>query len=163
MHRLTRRTMGKLLLGSAMPLPTFAVPYSGAPHSRSVESLRAMGYVVVTPAGPKDGGDFGPYTPDTQTSGLQEAFDYSRKQGRDLFISGGSAGERGVTYTLKKTLHIPWHHSFRCDGGEYHIVYEEKSGDAVIIDSQMNTYIKLGSISTVAPDGAAVHMKPATI
>jgi hypothetical protein len=155
--------MGKLLFGSAMPFPTSAVASLGAAHGESVELLRAMGYVVVTPAGPKDGGDFGPYTPGTETSGLQEAFDYSRKQDRDLFISGGSSGEEGVTYTLKKTLHIPWHHSFRCDGGEYHIVYGEKSGDAVVIDSQMNTYIKLGSVSTEAPDGAAVHMKPETI
>ena len=35
----------------------------GDSSSNSIQGLKAMGYVVVTPKGPDDGGDFGPNTP----------------------------------------------------------------------------------------------------
>lgn len=122
-----------------------------------MQTYRRLDYVVVTPNGPDDGGDFGPHTPGSQTSGLQEAFDHAKKIKRDLYICGGGQ------YRLEKTLHIPWRHSFRCDGGEYNIFYTQKEGNAVHIDSQMNVFLKLGSVIAPYSNGCAVLMKPETI
>ena len=130
---------------------------AGSLWAQDVAELHNLGYVVVSPNGPTDGGDFGPKTPGTKTSGLQEAFDHAKEQNRDLYIMGNT------WYRMTETLHITWRQNFRCDGGEYGIAYDLPHGDAVWIDSQMNVYMKLGSIYAVKSDGAAVHMKPQTI
>jgi hypothetical protein len=43
-------------------------------------------YVFVTLEGPDDGGDFGPNTPGTKTSGIQEALNYAHEHCRDVYI-----------------------------------------------------------------------------
>src|SRR5688572_4795229 len=85
------------------------------------------GYYVASPNGPQDGGDFGPGTPGTKTSGLQEAFDACKRDKRDLYIVGGGAAAAfqnpGGVYALNVTLRIPWMQDFRCDGGEAVLQY----------------------------------------
>lgn len=118
--------------------------------------------IVVTPRGPADGGDFGPGTPGTKTSGLQEAFDAAKAQGKDLYISGGSwtLGQvEGAVYNLAETLRIPWMQDFHCDGGHAVIQYNPRDGDAVVIDSQMSCYFRFGLIVSNS-DGAVVRLAP---
>jgi len=55
-----------------------------------VNRKHQLGYLVVTPRGPLDGGDFGPHTPGTKTSGLQEAFDRAKETTQDVYIAGGN-------------------------------------------------------------------------
>ena len=52
------------------------VGQTGLLWAQSFPELNRMGYVVVTPQGPEDGGDFGPLTPGTKTAGIQEALNY---------------------------------------------------------------------------------------
>ena len=128
---------------------------------------RRKPYVFVTLEGPDDGGDFGPNTPGTKTSGLQEAIDYAHDNCRDVYIYGGRGGMHegeGVNlnvYTLDETLKVPWSQDFRLDGGNYVLSYRKSSGDAIHIDSQMNCRYKFGLIAS-ASDGAAVRFKPET-
>ena len=123
--------------------------------------LQNMGYVVVSPQGPIDGGDFGPYTPGTKTSGIQEAFDYAwvRNELEEVYIVGGP----DVVYTLDETLDIPWGQNWHCDGGNYVMNFTITNGDCMVIDSQMNSILKFGSIS--APNlqsGSIVKIYPHT-
>ena len=125
-------------------------------------------YVHVTLDGPDDRGDFGPHTPGTKTSGLQEALDYAHENCRDVYIWGGRGGihdRTGVTpgnvYHLQETLRVPWSQDFRLDGGNYAISYNHPHGDAITIDSQMNCSYRFGLI-VCASDGAAVRIKPET-
>jgi len=55
---------------------------------------RSLNYIVVTPNGPADGGDFGPGTPGAKTSGLQEAFNRAHEEVRDVYIVGGGNNAR---------------------------------------------------------------------
>lgn len=137
--------------------------YGEQPAKSMVDERHGLGYVVVSPNGPKDGGDFGANTPGTQTSGLQEAFDYAKAHGRDVYIAGGGMTEifkppRGH-YVLKKTLKIPWMQDFRLDGGESLIAYQGPPGDAIVIDSQMNCRYKFGLVYN-GTGGAVVRLKP---
>ena len=124
-------------------------------------------YVYVTLDGPDDGGDFGPHTPATKTSGIQEALDYAHAQGRDVHIWGGRGGlhkGQGVAhniYTLDETLRIPWSQDFNLSGGNYLLSYRPARGHAVHIDSQMNCRYKLGLIGSSSPD-AVVTLRPQT-
>lgn len=127
------------------------------------EGIRAN-RIVVTPNGPKDGGDFGPHTPGTKTSGLQEAFDAAKAQAKDLYISGGSwtaDKTKPVVYVLHETLKIPWMQDFRMESGHCVIQYAKKTGDAVVFDSQMSCYYRFGLIVSVS-DGATVRFRPDT-
>lgn len=132
---------------------------------KSLPSVR-VGHYVVSPGGPRDGGDFGPHTPNTRTSGLQEAFDACRRDRRDLYIVGGAVPEPfknpGGVYTLDETLRIPWMQDFRCDGGEAVLQYNKPSGDAIVVDSQMSCVYKFGLIALKegAADGACLRIKP---
>jgi len=120
--------------------------------------------IVVTPHGPEDGGDFGPKTPGTRTSGLQEAFDAAKARGKDLYISGGNwtlGRVDGVVYVLHETLRIPWMQDFHCDGGHCVIQYVPTSGDAVVMDSQMSCFYRFGLIVSNA-DGAVLRLAPTT-
>ena len=124
-------------------------------------------YVRVTLQGPHDGGDFGPHTPGTRTSGLQEALDWAHRHCRDVYVFGGRGGMHGGegvpdnVYTLDETLRIPWSQDFRMDGGNYVLQYRGTTGHAVTIDSQMNCRYKLGLIVSGSPD-AAVAVRPVT-
>jgi hypothetical protein len=120
--------------------------------------------IIVTPRGPEDGGDFGPKTPGTRTSGLQEAFNAAKAQGKDLYICGGSwtqGGTPGVVYVLHETLYIPWMQDFRCDAGHCVIQYVAPRGDAVVFDSQMSCYYRFGLMVSNS-DGAVVRLRPQT-
>ena len=127
-------------------------------------------FVTVTLRGPQDGGDFGPFTPGTRTSGLQEAVDYACRHRRDLIVYGqhdddhdffpGSIEEPNVkAYFLHETLRIPCGQEFHIFAGGASIFYLPNHGDAMIINSQMNSNFDFGLI-VGNTDGAVVRMKP---
>jgi hypothetical protein len=125
---------------------------------------RPRNQIVVSPQGPRDGGDFGPHTPGTKTSGLQEALNAAKEQVKDVYIAGGSwtAGKNDpVIYNLHETLHVPWMQDFRLDSGHCVINHTPKSGDAVVFDSQMSCAYRFGLIVSQS-DGAVVRMRPTT-
>ena len=134
---------------------------------QSIHDLKNLDYIVVSPAGPDDGGNYGPNTPGTTTSGIQEALDYARQNGRAVYIVGGpsAGGENGVvTYYLNETLCVPWGQQFHLDGGEYRLVYTPNTGDAVFIEGQGNSYIKFGTIiGGKSPGQVVVRLKPTVI
>jgi len=125
--------------------------------------LRTPGLVVVSPNAPADGGDFGPATPGTKTSGIQEAINHAREVQRDVYIAGGGAKEafrNPVVYTMTETLRIPWMQDFKLDGGNAVIQFNGE-GDAIVFDSQMSSWFKLGLVVS-ASSGAVVRLKPET-
>jgi len=120
-------------------------------------------WVTVTPLGPADGGDFGPNTPGTKTSGLQEAIDHAREIQRDVYIAGGGAKEafkNPVVYFMSETLRIPWMQDFRLDSGQAVIQYTG-SGDAIVLDSQMSCMYKWPLVVS-AGNGAVIRLKPSS-
>jgi len=124
----------------------------------------ATNQIIVSPQGPRDGGDFGPHTPGTKTSGLQEALLAAKEQAKDVYLAGGSWTAdvtEPVVYHLHETLVIPWMQNFRLDSGHCVLNYTPKSGDAVVIDSQMSCAYRFGLIVSQS-DGAVVRMKPTT-
>ena len=130
-----------------------------------IKNYRNMSYLVVSPNGPDDGGDFGPKSPGTKTSGIQEALNYAKEHSRDVYIVGGGIKEAfkgGVGYRLDETLRIPWNQNWRLDGGEYWLSYAGETGDAVVIDSQMNCDIKLGLVVASRSPDCAIRMYPTT-
>lgn len=137
---------------------------AGDTSASDLAERHAMNFVVVGPTGPDSTADFGPNTPNTKTSGIQEAFDYAKANRKDVYIAGGTmpaAFKDGVVYHIQETIRIPWLQDFRLDGGEYVINYDKNTGDAIVVDSQMSCRLKFGLI--VAPtDGAVVHLKPET-
>lgn len=123
--------------------------------------MNKLEHVLVTPNGPEDGGDFGPKTTGTKTSGIQEALDFAKENQKDVYIAGGGltkAFKGGVRYVLDETLRIPWNQNWRVDGGEYWLIYRPKRGDAVVIDSQMNCRIKMGLVVNAQSPDARPHM-----
>ena len=160
-------------LASLLPLAMSIAPCRAAdPSPRATEPTRPvaesaawrLNRVIVTPRGPEDGGDFGPLTPGTRTSGLQEAFDAAKARGKDLYMAGGNwtlGKVDGVVYVLHETLRIPWMQDFHCDSGHCVIQYEPKTGDAITIDSQMSCYYRFGLIVSNA-DGAVLRLAPTT-
>jgi hypothetical protein len=122
-------------------------------------------YILVAP--PERGGEFGPHTPGTRTSGLQEALDCAHRECRDVYIAGGRGGlhrgegvERNIYY-LDETLRIPWSQNFRLDGGNYLLIYRPAQGSAIEIDSQMNGQYRFGLVCSNSPD-PVVLVKPQT-
>lgn len=145
-------------------LLTGAVTSAEVTTQDPVNRAHELNYIVVTPQGPDDGGDFGKHTPGTRTSGLQEAFNYAKEKGKDVFISGGvhaPTGDEMAIYEISETLHVPWRQNFQVNGGDYLIVHKAKQGDAVIIDSQMNCRIQFSLIVTQS-NGAVVRLQPKT-
>lgn len=127
-------------------------------------SDRARNQIVVSPNGPDDGGDFGPHTPGTKTSGIQEALNAAKAQAKDVYLAGGSwTAEKTtpVVYNLNTTLHIPWMQNFRLDSGHCVLNYTQQTGDAVVFDSQMSCSYRFGLIVSLS-EGATVRMKPTT-
>lgn len=155
------------------PNPAFGPPTGRAPGPTEapedlgalVERYHRLEYVVISPEGPSDGGDFGPKTPGTKTSGFQEALNYAKAHGRDVYVVGGGmkyAIGGATRYWLDETLIVPWMEDFRMDGGEYFLIYGKTSGDAIVFDSQMNCRYKLGLVISSSKDGAAVALRPMT-
>ncbi len=128
--------------------------------TEAVGDGRRLGYVLVTPSGPADGGDFGPQTPQTLTAGIQEAIDAACASDRNVFVAGVQGGGRFV-YRTQETIRIPPRQGFRIDGGQYVLSYEGTSGDAVCIDSCMDCSYRFGLITSHA-DGAVVRFAPRT-
>jgi hypothetical protein len=125
---------------------------------------RATNQIVVSPEGPRDGGDFGPHTPGTKTSGLREALVAAKAQRKDVYIAGGSwtAGKNDpVVYHLHETLVVPWMQDFRLESGHCVLNYTPRTGDAVVFDSQMSCAYRLGLIVSNS-DGAVVRLRPST-
>ncbi|MBI1783764.1 hypothetical protein HYR69_01350 [Candidatus Sumerlaeota bacterium] len=140
----------------------FAIAWGKDPVKSPQERFKAMGYVVVSPTGPSDGADFGPGTPGTKTSGIQEALDFAKAHKRDVYLAGGAmpkAFEGGAVYSLQETLRVPWMQDFKLDGGEAVIDYGPKHGDAIVFDSLMSCRIKLG-IVVCHSDGVAIRLQP---
>jgi hypothetical protein len=134
--------------------------------AQTTTGLRNLGFVVVSPNGPLDGGDFGPATPGTTTAGFQEAFVYAKNNIREVYIVGGgvSYGGNTVTYQLSTTLHIPWGQDWHSDGGDYVMEFTQTSGDCLVIDSQMNCQFKFGVV--IAPNltsGSVVKIAPTSV
>jgi len=137
------------------------------PGASDVASLarqyHRLNYLVVTPGGPDDGGDFGPKTPGTKTAGLQEALQKAHEALKDVYVVGGGMNHpagKAVVYRLAETLRVPWMQDWRLDGGEYVLSYSGPQGDAVVIDSQMNCRLKFGLIVNEKSDGAVVRIGP---
>lgn len=154
----------KLLIHSAVLLMMLDRPNLKEGADVSVENGTKRNCIVVTPHGPRDGGDFGPHTPGSKTSGLQEAFEAAKAQAKDVYISGGSWTEsktEPVVYFLQETLRIPWMQNFRCDSGNCVIHYSPSQGDAVVIDSQMSCTYRFGLIVSMS-SGATVRLQPMT-
>jgi hypothetical protein len=154
-----------LFLAFSTLAATSPLKASSADDHKVVDRCHTLCYLVVSPDGPADGGDFGPKTPGTKTSGIQEALDRAKEIRRDVYIVGGGFREAfkgGIAYRLDTTLRVPWMQQFRLDGGEYQIHYTPKQGDAVVIDSQMNCRLKFGLVVASASDGAAVRIAPTT-
>jgi hypothetical protein len=126
--------MSRFIVFAAVVLGgTAAVAAADQPGSVSgqIENYHNVNYVVVSPNGPRDGGDFGPHTPGTKTSGIQEALSFAKEHVRDVYICGGGIKapfQGGVGYTLHETLHIPWNQNWRLDGGEYWLSYGGTAG-----------------------------------
>lgn len=124
-------------------------------------------WICVTPEGPDDGGDFGPRTPGTRTSGLQEALEQAHACCRDVYLCGGRGGlhrGEGVArniYLLDETLRVPWSQDFRLDGGNCLLLYRRESGSAIHLDSQMNCRYKFGLVVSNSKD-PVVLLKPQT-
>ena len=128
-------------------------------HS-SLPNLRSQGYVIVTPEGPRDGGDFGKFTPGTMTAGIQEAIQHAKAHYLNLYIIGAQGDRKGGgNYAIQETIHIPPLQGFRIDGGEYVLSYQGKTGDAIHIDSCMDCWYKFGLITTRST-GATVLFGP---
>lgn len=127
-----------------------------------IPGTRPTNQIIVSPDGPADGGDFGPKTPGTKTSGLQEAFDAAKLYGKDVYVAGGSwtaDKTTPVVYHLHATLKVPWMQNFRFDSGHAVLNYTQKTGDAVVIDSQMSCHYRFGLIVCIS-DGAVVRLRP---
>jgi len=153
----TRSAINRVLL---LVLCMSATAYS----QETTRSDRGRNQIVVSPNGPNDGGDFGPQTPGTKTSGIQEALNAAKAQAKDVYLAGGSwtaDKTTPVVYNLNTTLHIPWMQNFRLDSGHCVLNYTQKTGDAVVFDSQMSCSYRFGLIVSLS-EGATVRMKPTT-
>ncbi|MGD2157058.1 MAG: hypothetical protein PVG14_00575 [Anaerolineales bacterium] len=150
------------------------------------DRYRRLGFVVVTPYGPDDGGDFGPNTPGTRTAGIQEAIDYATSHFLNLFIAGVQSGtsgrgeflywtsDRGWVpiegakhrwYYTHEPIRVPPTHGFRIDARQAIIVYEGSGGAVLQIDSCMDAHYRFGILvqnkrRDHEEDGAVVLIKP---
>ncbi|HPO14627.1 MAG TPA: hypothetical protein PLI09_14385 [Candidatus Hydrogenedentes bacterium] len=107
-------------------------------------------------------GDFGPQTPNTKTSGWQEAIDYCVANAHDLYVKGGWGGRKPI-YNISVPIHIPATQDFRINGGVYVMNWTGPAGDPsqdlLVIDSVMNGEFHFG-ILVYGGAGAAMRIKP---
>ena len=148
-------------IGHASAVAGMVLLLVGPMQAQPLKELRQFGYVIVTPNGPDDGGDFGSNTPNTKTAGIQEALNHAKslntKQHRsvNVFVAGGH-------YRTHETIKIPWMgERFRFQAEESWIDYQPTTGDAVTIDSQMNGRFHFGYVSGLnLEDGWIIRVKP---
>ncbi|HSZ56400.1 MAG TPA: hypothetical protein VK797_12105 [Tepidisphaeraceae bacterium] len=153
-----------LLIGLAIFIGCVAVASQVNGPATSPPRPPFRNQIVVSPDDPGEEGDFGPHTPGTQTSGLQEALDAAKARGLDVYIAGGSWTSdktKPIVYNLNTTLRVPWMQNFRLDSGNCVLNYTPSTGDAVVFDSQMSCCYRFGLIVTRG-DGAAVRLRPVT-
>lgn len=134
---------------------------------QAMTELRNLGFVVVSPDGPLDGGDFGSNTPGTQTAGIQEALNFAKDNLKEVYIVGGGINapfDDPVVYNVNTTITMPWGQDWQVTGGEYTLNFTQSSGDCLVIDSAMNCIFEFGNIQ--APNltsGNIVKVRPATV
>ena len=148
---------------------------AGSLWAQDVAELHNLGYVVISLKGPTDGGDFGPQTPGTKTSGFQEAIDFAVANQKDIFVIGGGIAEmtpleggyiriRGpVWYILNATLYIPAAENFRIVGGSFSLG-SRCDGDVMVIDSQKNFEFACDLVGNgeILPGKVIIRIKPQT-
>ena len=137
-----------------------------ASTNETVRHYHGLGYVVVTPDGPQDGGDFGRFTPGTKTSGIQEALDFARKSRSKTWASPNWAAKnvyiaRGY-YPTESTITVHWMgECWVLEATGTFINYRGTNGDALVIESQMNNQLHFGYIvAGRLANGAVVHIRP---
>lgn len=148
-----------VMLCAMLVLIVVCVARCCAENPTDIESYKNMGYVVVTPNGPLDGGDFGRYTPDTRTAGIQEAINYalSCKPQKNLWITGKQDTQtREVTYNIHDSLYIPPAQGFTIRGDRYLLICDGDGDAAIVIDSAMNCSYSFGLICSSYTNGEAV-------
>jgi len=135
------------------------------------EELHNLGFVVVAPTD----GDFGWFTPGTQTSGMQEAINFAVLYRKDVYVVGGgikSITDNGdgtfsvvgpIVYPIHATLKFPAAENFRFVGGNY-VMHADVLGDMVVIDSQKNSELHFGLLvhSPSVYGSALVKIQPQT-
>ena len=145
-----------------MPEPSDATSIPNV--QETVVKYHQIGYTVVTPEGPDDGGDFGPNTPGTRTCGIQEALNHIKEAPRpknwaaratNLYICHAN-------YLYSEPIHIPpMDEHFRLDARDASLTYQGSEGDAVRVDSLMNCELNFGYIVAGGlTDGACLRVKP---
>jgi hypothetical protein len=123
--------------------------------------LHRLGFIVVTPDGPTDGGDFGKNTPGTRTAGIQEALDHAKSintrqhRSKNIWIACGD-------YHTSETITVPWMgERLLIQADQSWIIFDGERGDALVIDSQMNSRMYFGYVSALnCVDGWVVRIKP---
>jgi hypothetical protein len=113
-----------------------------------------LGFVTVSPNGPDDGSDYGPYTPGTQTSGLQEAINAAIAANKDVYYIGGTISSivsvssgyefvQDTVYNLSQTLYFPPAKNFRFTGGNAVFNYTQSSINPLVrVDSQSGSELR---------------------
>ena len=140
-------------------------------QAENIAELHNLGFVVVSPYGPEDGGDFGRKTPNTQTSGLQEAINFALANKKDVFIIGGGVKEwipRGDGkfmgwggdggYGMSTTLYVPPAENFRIIsgiGGTF-----RTNEEVIVFDSQKNCEFYLPAMMGGSGKKSIVKINP---
>ena len=148
-----------------LPLLSLVVWAAAVPQRRSPSPSAKQPVVTLTWDGT---GDFGPHTPNTRTSGWQEALAAAAAAGRDVYVQGGSdlatREDNGkAVYFVDETVRIPPSQDFRIDGGVFVVAWRgtNSSADVLVVDSCMNCYLELGTVVTSpGQTGAAVALRP---
>ena len=148
--------------------------YVNAHWLESIFDLKNLGYVVITPNGPFDGGDFGPGSSGTQTAGIQEAINFAHQNGKDVYYVGGGVkvathpdigpGIGPIVYSISGAITFPAAENFKFIGGECVFNYNLTSGTFVTIDSQKNSEIIFPLL--VAPtiqSGSLLKIQPQSV
>ncbi len=141
-------------------LPGVAQPASAPP---ALENYGHLGYVVVTPNGPLDGGDFGPHTPGTRTAGIQEAIDTALASvpQKNVWITGKQDVQtRANTYEAAETIYVPPSQGFTIESGLYVLMFTGSTSPAVWIDSAMNCKYYFGIIGSASKSAPTILIKP---
>ena len=100
-----------------------------------------------------DTGDFGPETPGTKTSGIQEALDFCAENMKDLFIKEG-------VYDVSETIQVLPVNDFLIDAGDATLNWTGPADkDLLWINSGLDAHYWFG---TLIYDGsaAALHILP---
>jgi hypothetical protein len=104
--------------------------------------LHNLGYTVLSPGGPSDGGDFGPNTQGTQTAGFQEAINFAANNHKDLFVG------RRMEYDAQSPIAFPPLENFLLKSGNYLLRIFVTTGSCMSFDSLENSEFQLGMMGS---------------